>query len=366
VPGLQVLVITDPISSSYSEALPPHLQELREAGLTVVVTDLDSLRDSNPLYSSVWRLAISWWSESAWARGARVKANHRRVLLADDGLGGLTGIVGSAQPHDASSAHSNVALRLSGAALEPLVASELAIARFSGWDGSIVRGGSTAVPMTRAGAVNVSPPTLQGVSESGVLAARVITEGAIRDAIVARLEAAARGDAVYIAMFEIAERDLIEALLDASARGVAVQLILDPNGEAFGRPRTGIPNRPAAGELVSGSGGAIKVRWYRTHGEQFHSKLVIVRGSDRLWLTAGAADLTRRDVQDYNLAANVAIEASLETGLSAQVLDYFESLWGNRAPFGIEYTADFEVYADPSALRYWQYRVMEATGLGVF
>jgi phosphatidylserine/phosphatidylglycerophosphate/cardiolipin synthase-like enzyme len=351
------------------------------------VTKLDALRDPNPAYSAVWRLTLDWWSSwldpawaphpfdgnrgpvgvHSWARLANFKSNHRKVLLADDGHGGLTGILGSANPHDASSPHSNTALKLSGAVLEPLIASELAIARFSGWTGSLVRGGSAALPMARAGTRSRDPPpSIVEVGESRVVAARVITEGAIRDAILWRLESAARGDRVDIAMFHLANRDIVEALLDASGRGISVRLILDPNKDAFGREKSGVPNRQTAGELVSRSEGAIKVRWYRTHGEQFHTKLLVIRGTDRLWLTAGSADLTRRDIGDYNLEANVEIEASLQTGLASQVVEYFETLWANRAPLGIEYTADFETYADPSPLRYWQYRFMEATGIGTF
>jgi len=47
-------------------------------------------------------------------------------------------------------------------------------------------------------------------------------------------------------------------------------------------------------------------------------------------------------------------------------VDYFETLWSNRASLGIEYTADFGYYADPSQLHYWLYRVMEGTGVSTF
>jgi phosphatidylserine/phosphatidylglycerophosphate/cardiolipin synthase-like enzyme len=353
-----------------------------------VRTDLGLLRDPNPAWSSFWRLALGWWLDlidarvlphpfepagetatpGAWARLVNFKANHRKVLLADDGRGGLTGIVSSANPHDASGAHSNIAMRLSGAVLEPLLASELAIADFSGWAGAIRRGGGISSPMVRtsAPATRDEPVSLPDVADGRVIAARVLTEGAIREAIVERLDAAVRGDSVAIAMFYLAERGIVQALLDASDRGVEVRLILDPNKDAFGRTKSGIPNRQVAGELVARSDGAIKVRWYRTHGEQFHTKMVAIRGTDRVWLTAGSANLTRRNVRDYNLEANVAVEAGIDTALAAQVLAYFETLWSNRAPLGIEYTADFDAYADPSQLRYWQYRVMEATGLSSF
>ena len=108
------------------------------------------------------------------------------------------------------------------------------------------------------------------------------------------------------------------------------------------------------------------MRWYRTHGEQFHTKLVVVYGPQRLWLMLGSANLTRRNLGDYNLEADVAIEVARSSPLASQTLEYFEALWSNRAPLGIEYTAEFATYADPEPLHYWLYRLMEGTGLSDF
>jgi hypothetical protein len=117
---------------------------------------------------------------------------------------------------------------------------------------------------------------------------------------------------------------------------------------------------------VTASDGAIHVRWYRTHGEQFHTKLVMIYGAERLWFILGSADLTRRSLDDHDLTANVAIEVARGTPLALQMKDYFEKLWSNRAVLGIEYTADFGVYADSSQSSYWLYRLMESTGLASF
>lgn len=378
-PSLRVLFITDPINDVYGSAPSRDLQMLREAGIEVAVTNLDPLRDSNYLYSSFWRLTIKWWSgdESgpgwlpnpfdagpsqvtarSWARLVNFKANHRKVIIADNGHGELTGIVSSANPHDGSSAHSNVAMKVNGATLQPLLLSEMAIARLSGWKGTL----STPAMATK-------PPAyldLKDTSGAKSVRTRVLTEGAIRDAVLDQINAADREDAIDIAMFYLSDRSIVEALLSASHRGVPVRLILDPNKDAFGHEKSGVPNRPVASELVSASDGAVRVRWYRTHGEQFHTKLVIVYGRDRLWLTLGSANLTRRNIADYNLEANIVAEVGRGSNLAAQVLQYFDTLWNNRAPLGIEYTADFGVYADPSQVRYWQYRIMEVTGLSTF
>lgn len=385
-PDLRVLFITDPINDVYGGDPSEDLERLREAGIDVAVTDLDRLRDSNFAYSSLWRLALRWWSGDdgnpegrreemstrwlpnpldeasqrvpfgAWARLVNFKANHRKVVIGDDGAGRLVGIVTSANPHDASSGHSNVGAKIRGRVLVPLLESEMAIARFSGWEGVIAV--DTELP-----AVPADPRDF----ESGrVVRAQMLTEGAIRGATIERIRSAIRGESIDIAMFYISDRHVIDALLAASRRGVKVRLILDPNKDAFGREKSGLPNRPVASELVAASDGAIHVRWYRTHGEQFHTKLVMVYGAERFWMTLGSANLTRRNIGDYNLEANVGIEAVRSSALARQVIEYFNVLWGNRAPLGIEYTADYGVYADPSQGHYWLYRIMEGMGLSTF
>ena len=194
---------------------------------------------------------------------------------------------------------------------------------------------------------------------------QVLTEGAIRAALLEHVAAAGRGDSIAVAMFCLADSGVTEALLTAARRGVSVRLILDPNGSAT-TDSSGLPNQPVASELVARSGGAIQVRWYRTHGERFHDAMVMIYGPQRLWLTLGSANLTRRALSDYNLEANVAIEVARGAPLAQQTLGYFDTLWSNRAALGIEYTADFAVFANPAQSAYWLCRLMEGVGLSSF
>ena len=372
LPGLRVLVIADPINDVYGGLPSRDLAALRGAGIDVVTPDLDSLRDSNPIYSSFWRLTMSWWSGDgsgganlpnpldagpdrvtfgAWARLLNFKADHRKVIIGDDGKGGITGIVTSANPHDASSLHSNVGLKLSGAALEPLLDSELALAAEAGWNGHWQAPQLAAAP---------------AASPENTARVQVLTEGEIRSAIVRNFAGARVGDSIDIAMFYLSERSVIQALLAAAKRGVSVRVLLDPNKDAFGRTKNGIPNRSVATELAAASDGAIKVRWVRTHGEQFHSKLVAMRTATEFWFTLGSANLTRRNLEDFNLEANIAASVPPNSEIAAQISAWFDSLWTNRGPPELEYTAEFGAYADPAQSSYWLYRLMEATGLSTF
>src|SRR4029453_630335 len=204
-----VLLLTDPINDVYGGAPSPELAELRKAGIDVVVTDLEQLRDSNALYSSLWRLLLQWWGNSAaggsmsnpftsdgsritlrsWLALLNFKANHRKLIVADREDGTLAALVTSANPHDASSAHSNVALRFSGALAENIVVSEMAIARSSGWRGHIY-----------AAAAEGTPPTGQQIALS------FVTEEAIRRHLLDAVSGARNGDSVDIATFYLADR----------------------------------------------------------------------------------------------------------------------------------------------------------------
>lgn len=370
VPELRVLLVTDPINDAYGGAPAIGLARLREAGIDVVISDLDRLRDPNPLYSGLYRLFIGWWSGDgqghgwlpnplangpervtlrAWLSLLNFKANHRKLVAADDGAGGLVAIVTSANPHDASSAHSNVGLLVRGPIVRAILDSERAIAAFSGWSGTW------------------SPPDATAESAPrGPLRAQFLTESAIARTTLEVFATTKAGDSIDLAMFYLSDRRLVEALAAAARRGVEVRIVLDPNKDAFGHIKDGLPNRPVATELRRLSGDRVQVRWYRTRGEQFHVKLVAVRRGSDLWLNLGSANLTRRNLDDFNLEANLAVTAPVDSALSQQVRDWFDTLWRNDVTAPLAYTDDYSAYEDLSWTRYWRYRIMEATGLSTF
>ncbi len=240
-PGLIVVIITDPFNSLYGGAAAPHLDALEAAGAHLVYTDLGRLRDPNPVWSAAWRLCFKWLGNSArgWLPNPvgeeavtlrtylallNLKANHRKTLVADDGDNWVA-LVTSANPHDASSAHVNTAVVFRGQAALDLLETETAVIRFS------------------AGQVPFEIPADQDAPAPSPLQARIITESRIREAALDTIQSAARGDRLDIAMFYFSHETLIRAVKDAAGRGVDVRILLDPNRDAFGREKSGIPNR---------------------------------------------------------------------------------------------------------------------------
>lgn len=386
LPDLDVILITDPINTVYGSVPSPDLDALRAAGVTVVVTDLTRLPDSNPLWSGPWRAFIQpfgrrgtgWLPNPFDPSGPRVtargwfellnfKANHRKVVVADTPEGPAA-IVTSANPHDGSSAHGNVALRVRGPVVGAIVESERAVADMSGMT-------LPAMAWAASGATSAgSTPSSPAPSGDGVRVG-LITERAIRKAVVLALDAATEGDRVDIAMFYLSDRLVIRAIQGAAERGAAVRVLLDPNKDAFGRTKNGVPNRPVAAELRRTRG--IDVRWCDTHGEQCHAKLVLARrtagasesaspASERATLILGSANLTRRNIGGLNLETNLVVAAPASTPALLDATAYFERVWANASGGAQVFSADYDAYADASWTKRWLYRFMEATGVSTF
>ncbi len=367
-PALKVIFITDPINTLYGGLRSEQLGALSRAGVDVVITDLAALPDSNPSYSGWWRLLVkplgnaadAGWLANLLGEGKvtlrsylallNFKANHRKTLVADDGAGALLAMVSSANPHTASSAHSNIAVQFGGAAAADVLKTEQAVLAFS----------SPQVQIPQRWLNHATQTTDTTAQDSTI---RIVTEQKIKHAVLASLSTIGDGDAVRLGMFYLAEREIIHALVEARRRGARVQVMLDPNKDAFGRSKNGIPARPVAAELHAAG---VEVRWCDTHGEQCHFKVLQVddRHSDRSVAILGSANFTRRNLEDFNLESDVVVSMPLNMQLANELRGWFDGLWHNQE--GRELTVDYVRYADDSTWMRWQYLIMEATGWSSF
>ncbi len=366
-PGIQILLITDPINAVYGGDEYPIMHQLREVGAQVVITDLDRLRDSNPLYSSWWRMFVRWFDNTpksgwipnplrpgvdrvslrTWLAMTNFKANHRKTLITDDGNGGLRALITSANPHDISSAHSNVAMTLAGPIVHTIIENELSVARWSGWDGELS-----------------VPESDREYDPAAIYPTRYLSEKAIRDHLLEQFNNADQQTEIDMAMFYLSDRLVINALVGAAKRGAMVRIILDANKDAFGIKKSGIPNREVAEELVTRSGGKINIRWYATHGEQFHSKITRIANPHEIVVSLGSANLTKRNLGNFNLESNIVARMHHDSPLDQQISGYFDRIWLNTD--GSNYTLDFAAFNDSSRIKYWRYRAMEGLGMSTF
>lgn len=358
-PELKVYLITDEINNSYRSENNAQFQKLEDNGIQVVVTDLSEVRDSNPFYAGYYRTYIrhfglgqeGWMKNPFGNNGPEVnirnylrllnfKANHRKVLVTDQGA-----IVSSSNPHDGSSYHSNIAFQFSGEAVKYLLEAEKAVAMFSG---------------TEIKGVEYRKNSAAARKDTEVL---VLTEDKIKDKILENIKDTEKGDRIDLGMFYFSHREIVKQLIEASARGVKIRVILDSNKDAFGFEKNGIPNRQVAAELLEKSDNKIQVRWYLTHGEQFHTKVIAIHKNDKAVLIGGSANYTRRNLDNYNLEADLMVSVKENDPLAKDFTDYFDRIWENRD--GV-YTGDFSEYADDSIWKVLVYRFQEKTGLSTF
>lgn len=358
-PDLPVVVITDPINTGYGSYVPDHLQDLQAAGVEVVITDLAKVRDSNPLYSGFYRAYLRWipqgfgavlpnlfdgtkpkMTPASYASLLNFKANHRKVLVTEGG-----GLVASANPHDGSGFHSNIALGVEGDIVQDLLASEQAVLTFSAYpsDGPAL-------------AFKVRPQPL----EEGVRMT-LVTEGKIKEALLETIDQAQAGDRIMVGVFYLADRDLVQAFKEAGARGVRVDMVLDLNKDAFGKKKIGIPNKQVGAELAGQEG--IRIRWYETQGEQYHAKFLFHQGPEEGTLIGGSANFTRRNLADLNLETDLVVRGKMDQDVMEDALAYYNRIWENQ---GGTYTVAYETYAEDKVWKTVIYRMQEGLGLSTF
>ena len=198
-PNIEIDFITDNLNTVYGGYSDENINYMVDNGINVYFTNLNMLRDSNPVYSSFWRLFLIWFGNSdnngwishpfdseekvtvrSYLNLLNFKANHRKVIIADNNQGEFSTIVSSANPHDGSSEHSNVAVRINGSFAQEIYKTELAVSEDR--------------------LVNVS---FDEFEELGKLNVMLITEKKIRDNILEQLSNLSEGDVLNIGIFYI-------------------------------------------------------------------------------------------------------------------------------------------------------------------
>ncbi|WP_342563373.1 phospholipase D family protein [Paenibacillus sp. FSL R7-0345] len=360
-PEMEIVFITDEVNTNYGSAPNHLLEEMKSAGIKVVITDTDKLRDSTPAYSAVWRTFIQWFGQSgsgwipnlmasggpditarSYLKLLNVKANHRKVVVSEN-----TALISSGNVHDPSAYHSNIALEVQGPVITDILRTEQAAANLSG-----------AGPL-----LDRTPEGTQ--AKEGPLDIRYLTEGKVYKYTLEGIRSAGAGDTIWMGMFYLADDAVIRELLKAAERGAEVRLLLDPNQNAFGRDKIGIPNRPVAMNLNKRSGGKIEIRWYNTGKEQYHTKLMfIAKASGSSIVLGGSTNFTTRNLDDYNLENNLWVSVPQDQPLYTEMTGYFSRLWNNE---GAEYSVPLEEYqSEVTWLKYILFRMQTRLGFTTF
>lgn len=359
-PDIFISVTTDPINTQYGGVKSENFEAMKNAGIVVTITALEKLRDSVFLYSAFWRLFFQWMGNSdkggllpnllaaddkkitvrSILRLLNLKANHRKLVITDAPSNKMSVLITSNNASDASSAHGNTAVRIDDSVWKDAIKSETGIAEFSGTK------------------LDYKPGEVK--DKTGTTQASFISEKAIKRELVKKIKASKKGSSIKVVMFYLSEQDIVKELAKAAKRGVDVRIILDPNKDSFGRQRDGTPNRPAANEIYELSDKLAKIRWYNTNGEQCHGKMFIFENSGSYSMIQGSCNMTRRNMDNLNLEADIMVESGKKTKFFDKAEGYFNRIWSNDD--GNTYTADFEKYRDTRKLLRLKYKLQEMTG----
>lgn len=353
---IQIYFITDEINTFYGVYDSKELEELEKNGITVILTDLTETNGANRFYSTFWKYFFSWFGtgENGWLPNPfspeapkvtirsylkliNLKGNHRKVLVTEK-----EALITSANPHSASGYHSNIGFKFHGGIINSVVESEKAVGELS--------------------AIEMKLPAVEFANE-GEYKIQLLTEGKIGKALDGDIDNSQSGDEIYIGMFYLGDTVIVKKLVAAAKRGVRVRLILDENNEAFGMKKTGIPNRVTAKKLIDKSKGKIEVRWYRSSGEQYHTKLIVIKTFDEMIINGGSANLTKRNIRDYTLDTNIRVVAPLDSKLAVDIEQYFDMLWNDDED---TYTIEKEKLEDGYISNKFLYDIQNISGFSTY
>lgn len=363
IPELKVIVITDLYNTGYGSFDVDYFEQMKDVEIDVVFTDLNKLRDSNLLYSPLWRtffqilgdpsggwVQIPGYSEKgsirAFLKLMNFKANHRKTMIADCG-NQMCSFVISANPAGSGAEHSNVGFLVKNNIYQDIYNSEKTVLNMSGykfddWDFSFVKA---------------------NLEETKDIEIQLLTEKKIKDNILMKINESQKDEEIKIAIFYFSDREIIRALLKASERGVDIKIIADPSKTGFGRDKFGVPTRMVISELIKKSNGKIKAKYYDTDAEQFHTKMSIFSNQNNLTVILGSGNYTRRNLDNLNLEADLKVKIPIDKNMSLEILEYFEKMWNNN---GGHYTIDSNSFTQPSLWRTIQYRFQEFSGASTF
>lgn len=354
-PSIEIVFITDPINGFYGAYEEANVKRMKESGIQVIVTDLDQIRDPNPLFSGYYRTYMKWFGTKGkgWIKNPmdkdkpkvtirnflrllNLKANHRKILITDQ-----EGLITSANPHDPSSYHSNVAVKIKGEVINDIIKAEGSIAALSGETLPSFQYESTTetfVPDTKV---------------------KFVTEKAICKRLLDCIQTTQKGDKIQIGIFYMSDFSIKNALEEAAERGVLIKMIADPNKNAFGVKMNGSPNRQSLSKLAN-RWDNFTIKWYNIGKEQYHVKMASFTYAEQNIILLGSANYTRRNLKGYNLESDLEVVTTKDSEISKDIQSYFERIWNNEDG---EYTVDFKMYEEDNFLKYKLYQLQEFTGI---
>ena len=422
-PNLKVYILADENNNFYGAFEHPFITSMKNAGINVIIVDIFKLKDTFPWYSPIWRTFIKpmgnpqnkgWITNfygDMWPkltirnllRALNVKADHKKVFLNEKEV-----VVSSANIHDPSYFHENIAIYTDGPIVKDVLHDLQLVAKFS--DSEINVDGSnketkSKIEMDIADKTKIRKDTMnignledknndminleENISDSKknekgekeslsfnsgkneiidtegkTYKIQYLSEGAIGKYLDADIDSLKSGDELLMGMYFLADRGVIDRLIKAANRGVKIRMIFDRSRDAFGMSTNGLPNKPVSKKLKKKTKGKIEIKWYFTNNEQYHTKITLMKKTDgSVIINAGSANLIKKNIRGYIMDSNFRILTTQDSKISKDVYTYFDRLWENKDGL---FTINFDDEPTTSGFSDFMYKILDATQLGSF
>ena len=422
-PNLKVYILADENNNFYGAFEHPFIASMKNAGINVIIVDIFKLKDTFPWYSPIWRTFIKpmgnpqnkgWITNfygDMWPkltirnllRALNVKADHKKVFLNEKEV-----VVSSANIHDPSYFHENIAIYTDGLIVKDVLHDLQLVAKFS--DSEINVDGSNKETKSKIEMdlpdktkirkdtmnignledkkndmihleenINDSQKNEKGKKESLSLNSgkneitdtegktykiQYLSEGAIGKYLDADIDSLKSGDELLMGMYFLADKGIIDRLIKAANRGVKIRMIFDRSRDAFGMSTNGLPNKPVSKKLKKKTKGKIEIKWYFTNNEQYHTKITLMKKTDgSVIINAGSANLIKKNIRGYIMDSNFRILTTQDSKISKDVYTYFDRLWENKDGL---FTINFDDEPTTSGFSDFMYKILDATQLGSF
>ena len=422
-PNLKVYILADENNNFYGAFEHPFITSMKNAGINVIIVDIFKLKDTFPWYSPIWRTFIKpmgnpqnkgWITNfygDMWPkltirnllRALNVKADHKKVFLNEKEV-----VVSSANIHDPSYFHENIAIYTDGPIVKDVLHDLQLVAKFS--DSEINVDGSNKETKSKIEMdlpdktkirkdtmnigdledkkndmihleenINDSQKNEKGEKESLSLNSgkneitdtegktykiQYLSEGAIGKYLDADIDSLKSGDELLMGMYFLADKGIIDRLIKAANRGVKIRMIFDRSRDAFGMSTNGLPNKPVSKKLKKKTKGKIEIKWYFTNNEQYHTKITLMKKTDgSVIINAGSANLIKKNIRGYIMDSNFRILTTQDSKISKDVYTYFDRLWENKDGL---FTINFDDEPTTSGFSDFMYKILDTTQLGSF
>ena len=415
-PNLKVYILADENNNFYGAFEHPFITSMKKAGINVIIVDIFKLKDTFPWYSPFWRTFIKpmgnpqnkgWITNfygDMWPkltirnllRALNVKADHKKVFLNEKEV-----VVSSANIHDPSYFHENIAIYTDGPIVKDVLHNLQLVAKFSdseiNVDGSdrrmenIMNSGSNDKTETDEKTLNSENQKENNVkqinneeneqnvkektsinseknsitdTEGHTYKIQYLTEGAIGKHLDEDIDSLKAGDELLMGMYFLADKGVIDRLIKAANRGVKIRIIFDRSRDAFGMSTNGLPNKPVSKKLKKKTKGKIEIKWYFTNNEQYHTKITLMKKTDgNVIINAGSANLIKKNIRGYIMDANFRILTTQDSKISKDIYEYFDRLWENKDGL---FTLNFDDEPTTGGFSDFMYKILDATQLGSF